>query len=85
MWPTALYKKKKKKKVTRNRVRENPYLKIAEYVFKEDITGVFKNINESVIQLTEYTWKKLTAENQMEILELKITVSSMRNEIIGKN
>lgn len=84
MWPTALYKKKKKK-VTRNRVRENPYLKIAEYVFKEDITGVFKNINESVIQLTEYTWKKLTAENQMEILELKITVSSMRNEIIGKN
>lgn len=76
---------KKKKKVTRNRVRENPYLKIAEYVFKEDITGVFKNINESVIQLTEYTWKKLTAENQMEILELKITVSSMRNEIIGKN
>ena len=46
---------------------------------------MFKNINESVIQLTEYTWKKLTAENQMEILELKITVSSMRNEIIGKN
>lgn len=53
------------KKDTRNRVRDNSDVKTADNVFRENITNIFKDLNENLVKLTEYKCRKSTAKKPM--------------------
>lgn len=43
-------------------------MKTADNVFRENITNMFKDLNENLVKLTEYKCRKSTADDPMEIM-----------------
>lgn len=41
-----------------NKVGDNPDVAVPENIFKENVTNMFKDLNENVVKLTEYKCRK---------------------------